>query len=232
MGKRVAKEINEVVNKFYPSLENHFIQFKDLDNSYGELVNKFVVLEKAIDYATQLDSTNIKYCETGSALCTRVIQIPKQYTLADEGAAWAQGIIGAVQDNKYKKQDAVQARQKAKDRQQEIYSASLSIIHLEKKYFNKISLLNPKHDIVLAYNKHLLFNKEKNEATKKANKLEMKYGPIFAGIGLVLWLILQLTTDFLKGEEDRASLIFWSFISFIAGPWFFAVWLTKKKILK
>ncbi len=29
MSKRVAKEINEVVNKFYPTLENHFIKFKD-----------------------------------------------------------------------------------------------------------------------------------------------------------------------------------------------------------
>lgn len=38
MGKRVAKEINEVVNKFYPSLENHFVEFKDIDNSYQELV--------------------------------------------------------------------------------------------------------------------------------------------------------------------------------------------------
>lgn len=232
MSKRVAKEINEVVNKFYPTLENHFIQFKDLDNSYGELVAKFVILEKAIDYATQLDSPNIKYCETGYALCSRVIQIPKQYALADEGAAWAQVIIGTVQDNKYKKQDAVQATQKAKDRQQEIYSASLSITHLEKKYFNKISLLNPNHDIVLAYNKHLLINKEKNEATKKENEIQMKYGPIFAGIGLVLWLILQLTTDFLKGEEDRGALIFWSFIIFIGGGWSFAVWLMNKKILK
>jgi hypothetical protein len=138
MGKRVAKEINEVVNKFYPSLENHFIQFKDLDNSYSELVAKFVILEKAIDYATQLDSTNIKYCETGYSLCSRVIQIPKQYALEDESAAWAQGIMGAVQQNKYKTQDAVQARQKAVARKQEINRAALIVYELEMKYSKKI----------------------------------------------------------------------------------------------
>ena len=126
------------MNKFYPSLENHFIQFKDLDNSYGELVAKFVILEKAIDYATLLDSTNIKYCETGYALCSRVIQIPKQYALADEGAAWAQGLIGAVQDNKYKTQDAIQARQKAVARKQEINRAALIVYELEMKYSKKI----------------------------------------------------------------------------------------------
>ncbi len=145
MGKRVAKEINSVVNAFYPSLENHFIQFKDLDNSYGELVAKFVILEKAIDYATKLDSTNIKYCETGYALCSRVIQIPKQYALADESAAWAQGIIGAVQQNKYKTQDAVQQRNKAKAMQEEINKAALIINKLVEKYQALIKNIDPNY---------------------------------------------------------------------------------------
>lgn len=144
MGKRVATEINEVVNRFYPTLENHFIQFKDLDNSYGELVDKFVILEKAIDYATQLDS-NLKYFETGYTLCTRVIQIPKQYALADEGAAWAQGIIGAVQNNKYKTQDAVHARQKAVERKQEINRAALIVNELEEKYSTAIKKIDPNY---------------------------------------------------------------------------------------
>ena len=145
MGKRVAKEINEVVNKFYPTLENHFIQFKSLDNSYGELVAKFVILEKAIDYATQLDISNINYYETGFALCTRVIRIPKQYALADEGAAWAEGLIGAVQQNKYKTQDAVLARQKAVARKQEINRAALIVNELEEKYSNAIKNIDPNY---------------------------------------------------------------------------------------
>ena len=143
MGKRVAKEINEVVNKFYPSLENHFIQFKDLDNSHSELVGKFVILEKAQDYATQLDANNITLYETGYALCKRVIQIPKQYAIYDEGDAWAQGIIGAVQDNKYKRQDAVQQINKAKARKREIASANAIVAELEMKYISGIKRINP-----------------------------------------------------------------------------------------
>lgn len=148
MGKRVAKEINEVVNKFYPFLENHFIEFKDLDNSYQELVTKFATLERAQDYATQLDSSNINLCETGCALCKRVIQIPKQYAIADEGAAWAQGITGALQQNKYKQQDAIQTRRKAVARKAEIENVSRIVIDLELKYIDKIKKINPESKII------------------------------------------------------------------------------------
>jgi tetratricopeptide (TPR) repeat protein len=148
MGKRVAKEINEVVNKFYPSLENHFIKFKDLDNSYGELVSKFVTLEAAQDYAVQLDSSNMILSQTGYALCSRVIQIPKKYALADESAAWVQGISGALQQNKYKTQDAVQARQKAVARKEEINRAAIVIYDLEEKYFVNIKKIDPDYNIL------------------------------------------------------------------------------------
>jgi tetratricopeptide (TPR) repeat protein len=36
MGKRVAKEINTVVNAFYPAIENHYIEFHDLDRFLPE----------------------------------------------------------------------------------------------------------------------------------------------------------------------------------------------------
>jgi hypothetical protein len=143
MGKRVAKEINEVVNKFYPSLENHFIQFKDLDNSYGELVSKFVVLENAQDYATQLDSTNIILYETGYALCKRVIEIPKKYAIADSTSAMAGAIIGAVQQNKYKQQDAIKKGQKARERKKEIEVADKVVLEIEVKYIAGIKKINP-----------------------------------------------------------------------------------------
>ena len=143
MGKRVAKEINEVVNKFYPSLENHFIQFKDLDNSFHELVGKFVTLEKAQDYATQLDPQNINYYETGYLLCERVINIPIKYALSDISAAWAQGIMGALQDNKYKQQDAIQQRRRAKSREIEIKEAGFIVNEIKDRYLIGIRNLKP-----------------------------------------------------------------------------------------
>ena len=76
IGKRVAKEINTVVNSFYPTIENHYIEFSGLDNSYQELVSRFATLESAQDYATQLDKEEISYPETGYELSKRVIELP------------------------------------------------------------------------------------------------------------------------------------------------------------
>ena len=78
MGKRVAKEINTVVNAFYPAIENHYIEFHDLDNSYAELISRFTALESAQDYAIQLNSENIEFCQTGYALCQRVINLSEK----------------------------------------------------------------------------------------------------------------------------------------------------------
>jgi len=143
MEKRVAKEINTVVNTFYPIIENHFIQYKDLDNSYNELVAKFVTLEKAQDYATQLDNGNIVYFETGNILCKRVIQIPMSYASSDNTAALTEGVIGAVQQNKYKVANASEARRIAKERKNEIKRASNIVREIEKKYINGIIRINP-----------------------------------------------------------------------------------------
>jgi hypothetical protein len=148
MGKRVAKEINEVVNKFYPTIENHFIKFKDLENSYDELVSKFVILEKAQDYATQLDSSNITLFETGYALCRRVIDIPKKYAMADSTSAMAGVIIGGLQGNKYKQQDAIKQSQNARERKREIEAAALVVNNLASKYVQIIKKINPNHIIV------------------------------------------------------------------------------------
>jgi hypothetical protein len=148
MGKRVAKEINEVVNKFYPSLENHFIQFKDLDNSYGELVSKFVILEAAQDFAVQLDPSNINYFKTGYNLCKRVINIPKSHAISDYGSAVAGAIIGGLQGNKYTQRDAVTKGRKATALKDLINQAAQLVYPLEEKYINKIKNLNPSEKIV------------------------------------------------------------------------------------
>ena len=166
MGKRVAKEINEVVNKFYPSLENHFIQFKDLDHSYSELVEKFVILEKAQDYATQLDSTNIKLYETGYALCKRVIQIPKQYALGDMNSAIADAVLAGLQQNKYKGRDASSKYQKGKDLKEQINRAAQLVYPLEEKYRHKIIKINPSQKIVSS--RELFIN------SKEGKEQEMK----------------------------------------------------------
>jgi hypothetical protein len=175
MGKRVAKEINEVVNKFYPSLENHFIQFKDLDNSYGELVSKFVTLEAAQDYAVQLDPTNAIYCKTGYNLCKRVINIPKSHAISDYGGAIAGAIIGGLQGNKYTQRDAVSKGRKAAALKDLINQASQLVFPLEEKYIGKIKNLNPSEKLVSSRE---LFINSKEGKEYEVNQIIAKEGPM------------------------------------------------------
>lgn len=151
MGKRVAKEINLVVNAFYPAIENHYIEFHNLENSYQELVSRFATLENAQDFATQLDNQNIDYFETGYALCKRVIDLPKRYASAASSAAFAEGVMGQFSSNKYSREYAAKdARGKiaqANNRKQEIDKMSRIVFDIEKKYVDSIRILNPNSSI-------------------------------------------------------------------------------------
>jgi len=142
MGKRVAKEINTVVNAFYPAIENHYIEFNELDNSYQELASRFATLESAQDYATQLDGENISYHETGYALCKRVIDLPKKYASAAHSSALAEGIAGQFTSNEYSRkyaaQDARGKMNKANARKSEIEQAALVVNRLIAKYSNSL----------------------------------------------------------------------------------------------
>lgn len=150
MSKRVAKEINTVVKSFYPIIENHFIEYRTLANSYQELVTKFVILEKALAYSIQLDNDNIMYFETGHDLCKRVIQIPINYASSDSAGALVEGIVGAVQQNKYTVANADKSRKSAIDRKNEIKRASTIVFQLEEKYVNGIKRIDPNSTVVLS----------------------------------------------------------------------------------
>ena len=149
MSKRVAKEINKVVNSFYPAIENHYIEFNELDNSYRELVSRFDTLENALDYATQLDINEIKYSETGYELCKRVIKLPQSYASNSKSAAQLSGTLGQFTSNKY---SAAQARRDSMDkisvanrRLEEIAKASILVDGIQKKYVQAIQAINPNH---------------------------------------------------------------------------------------
>jgi tetratricopeptide (TPR) repeat protein len=190
MGKRVAKEINTVVNAFYPAIENHYIEFHDLDNSYQELVSRFATLENAQDYATQLESENISYHETGYALCKRVIDLPKKYASAAHSSALAEGIVGQFTSNQYSRkyaaQDARGKMNKANERKKEIKQAAILVEEIQNKYLTSIKKINPTlivagskedfiietfkgkknlHDTYLAYSKE--FDERKDEFINK-----------------------------------------------------------------
>jgi len=147
MSKRVAKEINIVVNSFYPTIENHYIQFHNLENSYQELVSRFATLESAQDFATYLDETNVSYSETGYKLCRRVIELPKKHASATSNSALAEGIMGQFSSNKYSRQSAssgaFQKINEATKRKKEINIAAKTIFLIEEKYLSRLEKLNP-----------------------------------------------------------------------------------------
>jgi hypothetical protein len=174
MSKRVAKEINTVVNGFYPTIENHYMQFHDLDNSYQELVSRFAILESAQDYATQLDSKNISFHETGYNLCKRVIDSPKRNAAAASSSALAEGIVGQLSSNKYSRQyaasDASRKIGKAHLRKQEINNFSKIIFQIEEKYLENLKILNPSKNYNSSRDEYKLSSDGQKEEIKSAFK--------------------------------------------------------------
>jgi hypothetical protein len=196
MGKRVAKEINDVVNQFYPTLENHFIQFKDLENSYQDLVSKFATLEKAQDYAVNLEPTNVTYSRTGYSLCSRVIQIPKKYALEDMNSAMVDAAFAGLQQNKYKRNDANDKYQKGKNRKIEIEKASQLVYDIEMKYINNIIAIEPNdYEINNVLKKYELLEKQKQQDHIDNIRIEAKVLNFVYFIGysilsiFILWLL-------------------------------------------
>jgi hypothetical protein len=143
MSKRVAKEINQVVESFYPTLEKHFIQFKGLENSYPELVFRFVTLEGALDYAVKLDPSNISYSKNGYELCNRVIDIPNLVATASKSGALA-GLSG----NKLLQYEANNKFKEAQALKKKIKEATDLVFPLREKYFNNIKALDPSTNLV------------------------------------------------------------------------------------
>jgi hypothetical protein len=205
MGKRVAKEINDVVNQFYPTLENHFIQFVNLDHSYQELVSKFATLEAAQDYATQLDVNNISYYETGYLLCKRLIELPKQYANSAHTSAIVGGILGQLTSNEYSRKYAMsEARDKMNQANQlknEVELASKIVETIINKYISNIKRIDSSHYSVREFEKFLKESEEfikKEEKNKNLNK--------YLIIGFIAFAILLIISG-AKSELFLLSII-------------------------
>jgi len=79
MQKRVSIIINNAIQTFYPNIENHYAQYKDLNNTYFEFVEKFLLLENALSYAISIDDNNLDVLENGYELCHKVISAYGRY---------------------------------------------------------------------------------------------------------------------------------------------------------
>ena len=237
MGKRVAKEINKVVNSFYPAIENHYIQFHDLHNSYKELVSRFATLESAQDYATQLDMENIRYHETGFALCKRVIDLPKKYASASHSSAFTEGIVGQLSSNEYSRkyaaQDARSKMNKANERTNEVKQAAVIILQIQNKYIELIAKIQPNNPIVLAKIKSEELEKKRIEEQKNNIPLYKKYGPMFGIVGVIIYILIIFSFyDSDNPKHASFGLMFFGALGFFIIPYALAEWLVRIKILK
>lgn len=198
MGKRVAKEINSVVNAFYPVLENHYIEFSGLDNSYQELVSRFDTLENALDFATQLHNKEISYLETGYELCKRVIELPTRLASANKTAAQLEGFVGQLTNNKYA---AEQARRDTNDkvnaadrRLREIAKATLVVEGIQEKYYQKLLVINPSHYSIDEIKQKAIVKENAKITKSKLNHL----GWGFAAGMLTSLLFIGKTEEFIR----------------------------------
>ncbi len=221
MGKRVAKEINTVVNAFYPAIENHYKEFNELEDSYRELVSRFDTLENALDYATELDKEEISYPETGYELCKRVIELPKRYASASKTAAQWGGALGQLTDNKYA---AAQARRDSRDkvnaanrRLEEIAKASLIVERIQEKYVKLIMNSNPNHNAIREFNEFEQEKIKEQENKKKAEKAGayIMIVSISAVLGYILGNSVGVSLNekgFKFGEWASMWLITWALV--------------------
>ena len=90
MSRRVALEIHQTVSSFYPTLENHFVQFITVDSTFLEHLQRYILLNSALEYALKLDPKNLEIIKTGIRLSKRVtpsalaIRRPKKQELTEK----------------------------------------------------------------------------------------------------------------------------------------------------
>lgn len=181
MKLRVGKEINNVINSFFPNLLNHYYEFSSMDDSYGELASRFLVLEEAIDYATQICPNEPEFFETGFNLCELVIKAPGSMAKNEQYAAAGKIAANLLTGNKYAAQSHEDNYSRAKERKNQIKKFGEIIKDIENKYFNglvRLGLRNVDDERTVVSNENI---------SKKLSESDLKL-LIVAGITILLFL--------------------------------------------
>lgn len=146
MGKRVAKEINYVVKVFFPNILNHYLEFSSLDDSYVDLANRFLILEKAMDYAIQICPNEAELFQTGFDLCEKVVKAPGASATSDQYAAAGAAIFNTLSGNKYSAKSNQDDWRKANERKNQIYVFGNKIQDVSNKYLDGLIRLGVKSE--------------------------------------------------------------------------------------
>lgn len=146
MKLRVGKEINNVVNTFFPNLLNHYNQFSGLDDSYVDLASRFLILEGAMDYAIQICPNEPEFFQTGFDLCELVIKAPGASATNAQYAAAGAMIFNQLAGNKYSAKSNGNDWAKANERKKQIQDFGNKIKVVENKYLDGLIRLGLKSE--------------------------------------------------------------------------------------
>lgn len=230
MRLRVGAEINRVTNLFFPNILNHYIEFSGTNNAYGELAERFISLESGIRYACEICPENVEFFRTGKALCELVISSPETHASGAQGAAIAEGLIGAFSGNKYSRErafkDAGNSYQAAANQKKIIKEFSSKISILKEWYLNGLIRLGVEVETQQAI--------KESGSTKKSNidptlidagefsKLEKIYWVI-----IIICALIYIPVMF-KGDVGAGFVGFIVFFLIIYFGWFNR--LSKKRL--
>ena len=116
-----------------------------MDDSYGELASRFLTLEGAIDYATQICPNEPEFFQTGFDLCELVIKAPGADAISAQYASEGKIVANLLTGNKYATQSNQEDYSRAKERKNQIKRFGDIIKVEENKYFNGLVRLGIKN---------------------------------------------------------------------------------------
>jgi len=192
MQKRVSTIINNTVLTFYPNIENHYREFKDVKNSYTEFVEKFLLLENALSFAISVDENNQIILENGYDLCQKVITAYGRYNKS-----------GASTSFDAKTNESLDKMNKLIEK----LAVPKQLYEIEEKYVNALNKLDPNRNLI-PYNEIKIKEEEEQKAIEIETKEEkeaqlkkgVKYGYWGFGIGFVIFLIFGLMNNIPFGK--------------------------------
>lgn len=159
MQKRVSKIINNAVQTFYPNIENHYALYKNLNNTYSEFVEKFLLLENALSYAISIDDSNLDVLENGYELCLKVISAYGRYNKS-----------GVSQHFDAKTNDILNQVQ------QSIENLTIpdQLYEIEKRYVDTLNKLDSNRNLIPYLEIKLKNEEEEDKKTKAAQQLKIE----------------------------------------------------------
>lgn len=146
MKLRVGKEINNVIQTFFPNLLNHYNNFSGLDDSYLDLATRFLILEQGIDYACQVCPNEADFFQTGFDLCELVIKAPGASATSAQYAAAGAMVFNQLAGNKYSAKSSGDDWAKANERKKQIQSFGSKIQVVANKYLDGLVRLGVKSE--------------------------------------------------------------------------------------